>query len=32
MKLAMGILVVFVIVLGIWPTFFVDLINAVSFV
>jgi len=32
MKLAMGILVVFVIVLGIWPTFFVDLINTVSFV
>jgi NADH-quinone oxidoreductase subunit M len=32
MKLAMGVLVVFVIVLGIWPTFFIDLINTVSFV
>jgi NADH-quinone oxidoreductase subunit M len=32
MKLGMAILVVFVIVLGIWPTFFVDLINTVSFV
>jgi NADH-quinone oxidoreductase subunit M len=32
MKLAMAILVIFVIVLGIWPTFFVDLINTVTFV
>jgi formate hydrogenlyase subunit 3/multisubunit Na+/H+ antiporter MnhD subunit len=32
MKLAMAILVVLVIVLGIWPTFFVHLINTVSFV
>ncbi|MCW4045449.1 MAG: NADH-quinone oxidoreductase subunit M [Candidatus Bathyarchaeota archaeon] len=32
MKAAMAILIVFVIVLGIWPTFFVDLINTVSFV
>jgi NADH-quinone oxidoreductase subunit M len=32
MKLAMAILVVLVIVLGIWPTFFVNLINTVSFV
>jgi NADH-quinone oxidoreductase subunit M len=31
MKCAMIILVVFVIVLGIWPTFFLDLINTVSF-
>ena len=31
MKLAMVILVVFVIVLGIWPTFFLDLITTVSF-
>jgi formate hydrogenlyase subunit 3/multisubunit Na+/H+ antiporter MnhD subunit len=31
MKLAMAILVVLVIVLGIWPTFFVNLINTVSF-
>jgi len=30
--LAMAILVIFVIVLGIWPTFFVDLINTVTFV
>jgi proton-translocating NADH-quinone oxidoreductase chain M len=32
MKLAMIILVVFVIVLGIWPTFFLQLITTVSFV
>jgi formate hydrogenlyase subunit 3/multisubunit Na+/H+ antiporter MnhD subunit len=32
MKLAMAILVVLVIVLGIWPTFFVNLINTVQFV
>jgi NADH-quinone oxidoreductase subunit M len=32
MKLAMGILALLVIVLGIWPTFFVNLINTVSFV
>jgi NADH-quinone oxidoreductase subunit M len=31
MKLAMGILVVLVVVLGIYPTFFVNLINTVSF-
>jgi NADH-quinone oxidoreductase subunit M len=31
MKAAMGILVVIVIVLGFWPTFFVDLINTVQF-
>jgi len=31
MKLAMVILVIFVIMLGIWPTFFVHLINTVSF-
>lgn len=31
MKLAMIILVVFVIVLGIWPTFFLNLITTVSF-
>jgi len=31
MKLAMVILVVFVIVLGIWPTFFLSLITTVSF-
>jgi NADH-quinone oxidoreductase subunit M len=31
MKAAMGILVVFVIVLGFWPTFFVDLIKTVQF-
>jgi NADH-quinone oxidoreductase subunit M len=32
MKLAMAILVVLVIVLGIWPTFFVNLISTVRFV
>lgn len=32
MKAAMAILVVLVIILGIWPTFFVNLINTVSFV
>jgi NADH-quinone oxidoreductase subunit M len=32
MKLAMAILVVLVIVLGIWPAFFINLINTVSFV
>ncbi|MDH5375342.1 MAG: NADH-quinone oxidoreductase subunit M [Candidatus Bathyarchaeota archaeon] len=32
MKCAMTILMVFVIVLGIWPAFFLDLINTVSFV
>jgi NADH-quinone oxidoreductase subunit M len=32
MKLAMAILVIFVIVLGIWPTFFVSLISTVTFV
>jgi len=32
MKCAMIILVVFVIVLGVWPTFFLNLINTVSFV
>ena len=32
MKAAMAILVVLVIVLGIWPTFFANLINTVSFV
>jgi len=32
MKAAMAILVVLVIVLGIWPTFFVNLISTVSFV
>jgi NADH-quinone oxidoreductase subunit M len=31
MKVAMAILVVFVVVLGIWPKFFLDLINTVSF-
>jgi len=31
MKAAMAILVVFVIVLGFWPTFFVDLIKTVQF-
>jgi NADH-quinone oxidoreductase subunit M len=31
MKLAMAILVVLVIVLGIWPTFFINLINTVTF-
>ena len=31
MKLAMGILVVFVVLLGIYPTFFLHLINTVSF-
>jgi len=31
MKVAMGVLVVFVIILGFWPTFFVDLINTVQF-
>jgi NADH-quinone oxidoreductase subunit M len=31
MKVAMAILVVLVIVLGIWPTFFVNLISTVSF-
>jgi NADH-quinone oxidoreductase subunit M len=31
MKLAMGILVVFVVLLGIYPAFFVNLINTVSF-
>jgi len=28
---AMGVLVVFVIILGFWPTFFIDLINTVQF-
>ena len=32
MKFAMLILAVFVIILGIWPTFFLDLINTLSFV
>jgi len=32
MKLAMGILTVFVILVGVWPTFFIDLISTVSFV
>ena len=32
MKLAMAILVVLVIILGIWPTFFVNLITTVRFV
>ncbi len=32
MKLAMAILVIFVVVLGIWPTFFVNLIQTVTFV
>ncbi len=32
MKAAMAILVVFVIVLGIWPTFFIDLISTVQFI
>ncbi len=32
MKLAMGILVVFVIILGIYPTFFVNLITTVHLV
>jgi NADH:ubiquinone oxidoreductase subunit 5 (subunit L)/multisubunit Na+/H+ antiporter MnhA subunit len=31
MKLAMAILVIFVILLGIWPAFFVNLISTVSF-
>jgi NADH:ubiquinone oxidoreductase subunit 4 (subunit M) len=31
MKLAMGILVVLVVLLGIYPTFFLNLINTVSF-
>ena len=31
MKVAMGVLVIFVVVLGFWPTFFVDLINTVQF-
>jgi multicomponent K+:H+ antiporter subunit A len=31
MKVAMAILVVLVIVLGVWPTFFVHLINTVTF-
>jgi NADH:ubiquinone oxidoreductase subunit 4 (subunit M) len=31
MKLALGILVFLVIILGIYPTFFVDLIHTVSF-
>jgi multicomponent K+:H+ antiporter subunit A len=31
MKVAMGVLVVFVVILGFWPTFFVDLINTVQF-
>ena len=31
MKLAMALLVVFVVLLGIWPTFFINLINTVSF-
>jgi NADH:ubiquinone oxidoreductase subunit 5 (subunit L)/multisubunit Na+/H+ antiporter MnhA subunit len=31
MKLALAILVVFVILLGVYPTFFVDLIGTVSF-
>lgn len=31
MKVAMGILVVFVVLLGIYPTFFLNLINTVSF-
>ncbi|MEM3356938.1 MAG: proton-conducting transporter membrane subunit [Candidatus Bathyarchaeia archaeon] len=32
MKIAMAILVVLVIVLGVWPTFFINLINTVQFV
>ena len=32
MKLAMAILVILVVVLGIWPTFFVNLISTVNFV
>jgi len=32
MKAAMAILVILVIILGIWPTFFVDLINTVQFI
>jgi NADH-quinone oxidoreductase subunit M len=32
MKLAMAILVILVIVLGIWPTFFIHLINTVQFI
>ena len=32
MKLAMAILVILVIVLGIWPTFFINLINTVQFI
>jgi formate hydrogenlyase subunit 3/multisubunit Na+/H+ antiporter MnhD subunit len=31
MKAAMAVLVVFVIVLGVWPTFFIDLISTVQF-
>jgi len=31
MKVAMAILVILVIILGVWPTFFVDLINTVQF-
>ncbi|TRO53080.1 NADH-quinone oxidoreductase subunit M [Candidatus Bathyarchaeota archaeon] len=31
MKVAMAILVIFVIILGIWPTFFIDLISTVKF-
>jgi multicomponent K+:H+ antiporter subunit A len=31
MKAAMAILVILVIILGVWPTFFVDLINTVQF-
>jgi NADH-quinone oxidoreductase subunit M len=32
MKAAMAVLVVFVVILGVWPTFFVNLIETVSFV
>jgi NADH:ubiquinone oxidoreductase subunit 4 (subunit M) len=32
MKLAMAILMILVIVLGIWPTFFIHLINTVQFI
>jgi NADH-quinone oxidoreductase subunit M len=32
MKLAMAILAILVIVLGIWPTFFINLINTVQFI
>ena len=31
MKLAMAILVILVVILGIYPTFFVDLIHTVTF-